>query len=190
MAKKTAAKKKASAAKTGKAGAGKSDKSGKSGKATKKAGTAKAGAKKKVGAKKKAGAKGKASKQPYMTASGKGATTAELGKKLVEMFNAHTPEREIWSQFFHKNFESIEGDGQTWSGVKSVGKKCDDWMAVNTIHDAKASGPFVGATGFSVLYEIDVECKQSNQRMKFSEVGVYTVKNGKVVREEFMFGGM
>jgi hypothetical protein len=37
-----------------------------------------------------------------------------------------------------------------------------------------------------VQYDADVTDKNSKKRMPLSEVGVYTVKNGKIVREEFL----
>ncbi|MGP1347047.1 MAG: SnoaL-like domain-containing protein [Phycisphaerales bacterium] len=143
----------------------------------------------KSGAKAKSGKK-KAAAQPTKVSSGKGATPGELGAKLVAMVNAHTPEKDIWKDFFHKNFESIEGHGSMWTGTKSVAKKGEEWMAAHQVHGFKAEGPFVGATGFAVRYDMDVEVKATGQCMNFSEVGVYTVKNGKVVREEFMYAGM
>jgi len=39
---------------------------------------------------------------------------------------------------------------------------------------------------FVVQYDIDVTDKNSKNRMQLSEVGVYTVKDGKIVREEFL----
>jgi limonene-1,2-epoxide hydrolase len=37
-----------------------------------------------------------------------------------------------------------------------------------------------------VQYDADVTDKDSNKRMQLSEVGVYTVKDGKIVHEEFL----
>ena len=37
-----------------------------------------------------------------------------------------------------------------------------------------------------VQYDADVTDKKSKERRKLSEVGVYTVKDGKIVREEFL----
>jgi hypothetical protein len=48
------------------------------------------------------------------------------------------------------------------------------------------SGPFVAHDRFVVQYDVDVTDKASKKRMQMSEVGVYTVKNGKIVREEFL----
>ena len=55
------------------------------------------------------------------------------------------------------------------------------------MHGASAEGPFVGATGFAVKFTIDLETKSTGKRETMTEVGVYTVKNGKIVQEEFMY---
>jgi hypothetical protein len=130
--------------------------------------------------------------KPTMIKTGKGATPAELGKAVVEHVNAMAAaDTELWKRHFHPGFVSIEGSGEAWSGRKAVDAKCHAWMNAHTVHSCKASGPFVGATGFSVLYDMDVESKDGTMpRMKMQEVGVYTVKKGKVVQEEFMYGGM
>jgi hypothetical protein len=54
------------------------------------------------------------------------------------------------------------------------------------IHTFKASEPFIAHDRFVVQYDADVTDKSSKQRRQMSEVGVYTVKNGKIVREEFL----
>jgi hypothetical protein len=35
---------------------------------------------------------------------------------------------------------------------------------------------------------MDVETKSTGKRETMNEVGVYTVQNGKIIREEFMYG--
>jgi hypothetical protein len=54
------------------------------------------------------------------------------------------------------------------------------------VHSFKAGEPFVAHDRFVVQYDADVTNKQSKQRQKLSEVGVYTVKGGKITREEFL----
>jgi hypothetical protein len=129
---------------------------------------------------------------PTKVATGKGATPAELGRILVDHVNAMAaPDTELWKQHFHPRFVSIEGTGEAWSGRKAVDAKCQAWMNAHTVHACKATGPFVGATGFSVLYDMDVESKDGTMpRTQMREVGVYTVKKGRVVQEEFMYAPM
>lgn len=138
-------------------------------------------------ASKKASAKALA---PKPVKTGKGHTPGELGAVVVAHVNKMGNDAELWKNHFHPGFVSIEGQGLAWKGRKAVQKKCEEWIAAHQVHACKASGPFVGATGFGVLYDMDVEVKATGQRMKMQEVGVYTVKNGKVVQEEFMYGGM
>jgi hypothetical protein len=54
------------------------------------------------------------------------------------------------------------------------------------VHSFTAKGPFVAHDRFVVQYDADVTEKNSKKRFQLSEVGVYTVKNGKIVREEFL----
>jgi hypothetical protein len=185
MAKKTVAKKKAGAGKSSASGKKVSKAASKKKASVKKAGTTAA---KKKTTKKATKKSAKSSLPPKPINSGKGATPRELGNKVLAMINAQAPLDSIWAECFHKNFESIEGGGMVWTGVKAVAAKCQEWDSTNTTHEFKATGPFVGATGFAIQYEMDVENKQTGERTKFAEVGVYTVKNGKIVREEFMYG--
>lgn len=122
--------------------------------------------------------------------TGSGASAAEIGGAVVAHINsgAHddTP---LWDKYWSKDFVSIEGIGANlaWHGRAAVKEKCEGWMSENTVHGCRAEGPFVGSTGFSVHITMDVEEKKSGNRRTMREVGVYTVQNGKVVREEFMY---
>ena len=127
---------------------------------------------------------------PVAVKTGKGATPMEIGTQLVKMFN-EGKFAEIEKAFWSPKITSIEGVGvgMAWVGKKAVEAKNAEWMKTHTIHGASAEGPFVGSTGFAVKFEMDVEDTAANQRMTMNEVGVYTVKGGKIVQEEFMYFG-
>lgn len=50
-----------------------------------------------------------------------------------------------------------------------------------------AEGPYIGASGFSVVIDSDFTMRDTGERHVFREIGVYTVKDGKIVREEFLY---
>jgi hypothetical protein len=77
----------------------------------------------------------------------------------------------------------------TTTGKKAVLAKAEWWEANHTVHSPTVSGPFIGLRPdqFAVLFEIDMTAKESGQRSRMSEVGLYTIKDGKVVREEFWY---
>lgn len=123
---------------------------------------------------------------PVPAKTGPGPSPMELGAKLVADFNSGKMEMTgAWS----KDIVSIEGMGvlMAWHGRKAVDAKNAWWMSDHIVHGARAEGPYVGATGFGVKFEMDVETKSTGKREKMVEIGVYTVKNGKIVQEEFMY---
>ncbi len=140
----------------------------------------------------KGGKKNKGAKaiKPKEIKTGKGMNAMEVGQELVRMFNAGQF-TEIEDRFWAPKIRSIEGFGvaMAWDGRKAVRAKNHDWMSTHKIHGASASGPFVGATGFAVKFSMDVEDTTNGQRTTMEEVGVYTLKNGKIIQEEFMYGG-
>ena len=73
-------------------------------------------------------------------------------------------------------------------GLKDVLGKGKWWMSNHEIHSMTTTGPFIHQEKFSVVFEMDVTSKQDGKRHKGTEIGVYTVVDGKVAREEFYYG--
>lgn len=137
--------------------------------------------------KRKGGAK-KASLAPKPVKTGKGATPAEAAQAVVALLRdgaAH----EVEEKWLARGIESVEGAGASvaWKGKKAVLAKYRGWEADHEIHEMQVDGPWVGATGFALQYRIDVTQKSTGQRSQMEEIAVYTVKDGKIVREEFHF---
>jgi hypothetical protein len=110
----------------------------------------------------------------------------EVGGALVAMFNAGKL-AEIENNFWSPEIVSCEGSAKLeWRGRPAVEAKNNWWLSENEILGATAEGPFVGATSFAVRFKMQVRAKASGTVSNFEEVGVYTVHNGKIVREEFM----
>ena len=117
-------------------------------------------------------------------------TTEEVAKKVVELVR-----KQAWylalDTLYDDNVVSVEaysmgGGSPETSGKEGVRGKIDWWVNAMEVHSFDAKGPFVGHDRFVVQYDADVTDKNSKERRKLSEVGVYTVKDGKIVREEFL----
>ncbi|MEI7658255.1 MAG: SnoaL-like domain-containing protein [Phycisphaerae bacterium] len=131
----------------------------------------------------------RASLAPRPVSSGKGPTPAEIGADVVAHLNSGAAsDAPLWDKFWSTAVESVEGSGTAWTGRKAMEAKCAEFMSQHQILACRATGPFVGATGFAVHIEVDLKPKDG-EAMQLKEVAVYTVKNGKVVREEFMYAG-
>ena len=116
--------------------------------------------------------------------------TEEVAQKVVELVR-----KQAWHEaldtLYDKNIVSTEaraseGESPEKRGIDQVRGKTDWWLENMQVHTFKANGPFVAHDRFVVQYDADVTDKNSNKRMQLSEVGVYTVKDGKIVREEFL----
>ena len=116
--------------------------------------------------------------------------TEQVAHKVVELTKKQAWHEAIDS-LYDKNIVSVEASGMGGQspekrGLDQVRGKTDWWVQNMDVHSFKVGGPFVAHDRFVVQYDVDVTDKNSKKRMQMSEVGVYTVKDGKIVREEFL----
>lgn len=116
--------------------------------------------------------------------------TEQVAQKVVELVR-----KQAWHEaldtLYDKDIVSVEarasdGSSPETRGTDGVRGKIDCWLDAMEVHSFKANGPFVAHDRFVVQYDADVTDKNSKKRFQLSEVGVYTVKNGKILREEFL----
>lgn len=117
----------------------------------------------------------------------------EVGQKLVAMCKQGDflgPYKTLYSP------EAVSVEGMDTEempaaseGMQAIMGKASWWEENHEVHSAEVTGPFVGLKPdqFVVKFDIDVTNKPSGQRSQMSEVGLYTVKDGKVLREEFLY---
>jgi ketosteroid isomerase-like protein len=73
-------------------------------------------------------------------------------------------------------------------GLDAVRGKGEWWRDNNEVHSATVDGPFVGSDDkFAVYYNYDVTFKPTGKRNNMEEMALYTVKDGKVVQEQFFY---
>ena len=125
---------------------------------------------------------------PKAVRTGKGPTPFEVAKQFTDLLRAGKY-AEVEERWLASTIESVEGHGASmaWKGKKNVLAKYRAWEAQNEFADAKIEGPWVGATGFAVKFVGHVLHKATGERHPMEEIAVYTVRDGKVVREEFHF---
>ena len=117
-------------------------------------------------------------------------STEDVATRLVELCKG-TEWKKAVNELYAKDILSIEpremaGIPAETRGIDKVRGKNDWWETNMEVHDSKVSGPFVAGDTFVVRFDIDATDKNSKKRMQMSEVGIYTVKDDKVVREKFL----
>lgn len=117
----------------------------------------------------------------------------EVGKQLVSLCQQGKGMEAI-DTLYADGIVSIEAQDMgdmpaRMEGIDAIRGKNQWWYENHEVHDLTTTGPFCGhrADQFAVLFEIDVTNKQSGERSQMREVGLYTVADGKVVEEAFLY---
>lgn len=77
----------------------------------------------------------------------------------------------------------FEKETKGLNAIKEKGEKFDSM--VDSMHGVKVSEPLVAGNAFAFTLDMDMTMK-GRDRMNMSEICVYQVKDGKIVKEEFM----
>lgn len=118
-------------------------------------------------------------------------SVADVAQAVFEHMRRQEPsDRPLWERYWSPHCLSVEPDGTTARGIDEMEKKSARWMEEWEIFGTRVEGPFVGLQSFSIICEADMGRKDGSvPRGWMKEVCHYTVENGKIVREEFLFGG-
>jgi ketosteroid isomerase-like protein len=73
------------------------------------------------------------------------------------------------------------------TGIEAIRQKNEQWFENYEVNSAEVNGPFVGGDQFAVHYVFDTTFKPTGQRSAMSEMALYTVKDGKIAREQFFY---
>ena len=119
-------------------------------------------------------------------------TTEEVANRLVSLCNQgkwFDAQKELYSE----NAESIEPEGTPWGSVKgmeAIKKKGEEWgKNIEEMHGGEISEPMVCGNHFVVKMVSDNTVKGMG-RVKFEELCMYEVADGKIVKEQFFYTPM
>ncbi|HEY9216799.1 MAG TPA: nuclear transport factor 2 family protein [Phenylobacterium sp.] len=116
------------------------------------------------------------------------ATTADIAKDLVALCSAGAFDA-AGEKYWADSVLSLEPtEGGATRGIAQVRLKGEAWTHANEVHSVVVEGPYVHGDQFVVRFKIDQTVKATGQRMQMDEVGVYTLKDGKIVEERFFYG--
>ena len=114
--------------------------------------------------------------------------TQEIATNLVTWCKQGDWQR-CYQELYSPNVVSVEPGGQTpvVEGMEAVQKKGEWWEETFEVHSSSVSEPTVADNWFSVKFDMDTTHKPSGQRSKTSEIAVYQVQDGKIVKEQFFY---
>jgi ketosteroid isomerase-like protein len=117
--------------------------------------------------------------------------TMEIANKLVELCR-QGKNTEALETLYADDVVSVEagaplGMEREAKGLAAVKDKGKWWKDNHEVHSASVTGPWPHDDRFVVGFQVDVTFKPSGKRMQMDEVGLYQVRGGKIVREEFFY---
>lgn len=120
-------------------------------------------------------------------------STAEIAKGLVDMCR-QGKNLEAVEKYYSDGVVSVEssapkGMPAETQGIQAIKEKNQWFFDHNELHSEEVNGPFLGEKQFAVEFKMDVTQKASGKRMHMEEMGLYTVEDGKIVREHFFYNG-
>lgn len=99
---------------------------------------------------------------------------------------------EAVDRYYADDIVSVEsatspGMPQEMRGIQTIRAKNQWWLENHEVHSAEVNGPFIGGDQFALEFKYDVTMKSSGQRFQLNEMALYTVKDGKIVKEHFYY---
>jgi hypothetical protein len=120
-------------------------------------------------------------------------SASEIGTQLVQLCSAGKSDQ-AHDDLYDEKIVSIEGQGSEemparLEGLAAIRGKSKWWEENNEVHGNTVVGPFCGhrEDQFAVHFVMDVTPNATGERTQLNEVALYTVANGKIVQEKFLY---
>ena len=118
----------------------------------------------------------------------------EIGEIMVDRVGKGRESEEAFvAEYYADDIVSVEGQGSDemparLEGIDAIRGKHEWWYANHDVHSVTVEGPYVGnrEDQFALTFTLDATPKDG-ERMQMQEVALITVKDGKVVQEEFLY---
>ena len=115
-------------------------------------------------------------------------TTQQIAEDLVAMcrrgeFDASG--EKYWAEDV-RSLEPMTGEMAEIRGKAGVRGKGEWWANNHEVHGVEIEGPYLQGDQFAVRFKMDVTPKGA-ERMTLDEIGLYTIRAGKIAEERFFY---
>ncbi|WP_374535217.1 SnoaL-like domain-containing protein [Phenylobacterium sp.] len=85
------------------------------------------------------------------------------------------------------SIEAMPGDMAEVRGVEGVRAKGEWWTSAHEVHAMEVEGPYLNGDQFAVRMKMDLTVKETGERITMDEIGLYTIRDGKIAEERFFY---
>jgi hypothetical protein len=107
----------------------------------------------------------------------------------VEVRRGFGMKRRDWFSPDAVSVEAVQlpGRERTVRGLDALRGKSQFFLANNEVHKAEIFGPYPHDDRFAVRFVFELTFKPTGERRTMDEIGLFTVVDGKIAREEFFY---
>jgi hypothetical protein len=118
-------------------------------------------------------------------------TSFEIGTKLAALIRTGQ-NREAMETYYAHDIVSVEagappGLDPEVRGLAACLDKSKQFQARMELHGNEVEGPFPNGDRFALILRSDVTPRAGGPRFTMTEIALYTVKDDKIVREDFFY---
>lgn len=117
-------------------------------------------------------------------------TTQEVANKFYEYMQQGAFDK-IYGELYSPDATSEEAPGSDWpkaSGMEEIHEKGKKWNeSIKEMHGGTTGIPVVAGDYFTSFMTMDFTRNEDDARINMEEIGLYKVKDGKIVSEQFFY---
>lgn len=118
-------------------------------------------------------------------------STMEIASALVD-FCKQGKNDEAMNTLYADDVVAVEAGGppgmdRVAKGKDAVIAKTQWWTDNHEVHSAEVGGPWPNGDQFIATFRYDVTFKPEKRRFIMEEAALYTIKDGKIAKEEFFY---
>lgn len=117
-------------------------------------------------------------------------TTQEVAERFVALMRENKSSQ-IHEELFSEDIESVEPEGMPGAyvkGMEGIKEKTKQWEAmVETMHSGEVGDPIVADNHFACAMKYRCTFKGAPGPTDMEEICLYTVEEGKIIREAYFY---
>ena len=117
----------------------------------------------------------------------------EIADEFTALMAAGDPQtaaQKYWAQDISVIEPVMTPDGEfsPVTGFAAAQERLGNWLRGKAIEDVLVDGPFITGEDFALFIDMDLIDQTTGARAPFSEIAIYTVRDGKITEERHFHG--
>lgn len=109
---------------------------------------------------------------------------------LLAAGDPQTAAQRYWAQDISilEPVSATDSDPNPVTGFTAAQKRLENWLRGKAMEDVLVDGPFITGENFALFIDMELIDQATGARAPFSEIAIYTVRDGKITEERHFHG--